>query len=178
LRTWRLTWVVSRRDRVDFHRQTERFEDLVGLRGLAPRLLLHPKQAGRYLPLSPLWIKTSVHGVLHALTIFVPTLGLLGAHGAGDRRLERGAPDPVMDPEDAKQPGEPIKFRALNSPGRIDMRHRPIVHRILEGPVGVEPTLAGSQPTVPPQHFGPIRFGRRGWFRPIFFRLSTGCSSY
>lgn len=27
--------------------------NLVGLRGLAPRLLLHPKQAGRYLPLSP-----------------------------------------------------------------------------------------------------------------------------
>ena len=61
----------------------------------------------------------------------------------------------MVDPEDAEEPRELLEFRAVDSPGRIDVRHRPIVPRILEGPVGVEPTLAGSQPTVPPQHFGP-----------------------
>ncbi len=93
---------------------------------------------------------------LGELDVRVVMLSLFRADRAGDRKvLETFAPHPVMDEEDTEQPREPSPLRPL-PPGRRNVRHRPIVPEFLEGPVGVEPTLAEPQSAVPPQHFGPL----------------------
>ena len=109
---------------------------LVGLRGLAPRLLLHPKQAGRCLPLSPLWSEMSPGRVPGAELVLGPVRSLVTADRAGDRRLERLAPHPVMFIEETEGSGDPPKTRPVNSPGRLHMGHRPIVPRMLGGTAG------------------------------------------
>lgn len=38
--------------------------------------------------------------------------------------------------------------------------------------MGIEPIRAGPQPAVPPQHFGPVIFGRPGRLRSCIFALS------
>lgn len=86
--------------------------------------------------------------------------------GAGKRRLERPAPDPVMAAKETKEVRKPPEPRLLVTPGRLRVRHDVILthhfHSVfyLEGPVGIGPTLTGPQPAVPPQHFGPV--GVRG----------------
>jgi hypothetical protein len=108
---------------------------------------------------------------LGELDVRVVVFGLLTADRAVDRKiLEALTSHPVMIAKEAEGPGEPSPLRPL-SPGRFYVGHPAIVPFFLEGPVGVEPTLAEPQSAVPPQHFGP-EIGRRGWLRSTVFALS------
>lgn len=101
--------------------------------GRAPRmcaaLLLYPKQAGRFLPLSPKRSDLQRRIFSDQLRIRLVVLRPVGADRAGDRQiLKTLTPHPVMNPEEAKKSREPSPLRP-GAPGRRDVRHVLFYHR-------------------------------------------------